>query len=181
MSSSTRKKSKEVEIPEAITMRSIQQMFAQFNAYMNKSHENLIKKLNVQDPEELELFNIQAEKVREDYESQIFIEPFTKPLTLPPAEPVTKPAPQPSELTPPQSLPFASETFTLNVARVAKEHDIRHRVIERIGFRSSSSPLASCSAFVHLGHLGPAAALPFSSWAFTLFTCAGQWELSDHG
>ena len=133
-------------------------MFVQFNAYRNKNHENFIKKLNAQHFEKFEIFNIQVEKLRENYEFHIFIEPFNELFTLFPAEPITKPAFQLSELPFPQLLP---EPFTPNVTCVAKEQRFgvhnRHRVVERIGLRSYPSPRASRSAFVHLGHLHPAA------------------------
>ena len=114
------------------------------------------------------------EKLQGLDEPETLIELPMEPFTLPPAEQATKPAPQHSmepatpqpsmEPTPlPPPLP-ASEPSIPKVARVAKEHcfgvHTRHRVVERIGFRSYRSLLASCSAFVHLGHLHPAAALP---------------------
>ena len=164
-------------------------------ANIYKSREHFFKKLDGQYPEEL--FNVQSEELREEYEKHFEEPSMFEKLPVPiefqlklfilfPAEPVTKPTPQHfmelvtpqlSEPTPLQSLPPISEPFIPKMALVVKEHHTRHRVIERIGFRS---PLASCSAFVRLC-LYPAITLPFSSWTFNMVPCVNQWEFSDHG
>ena len=77
-----------------------------------------------------------------------------------PAEQVTKPAFQFSELffqffMEPTSPPFFPEPFIPKMARVAKKHRSgvynKHRVIERIVFRSAVSPRASFSVFIREG------------------------------
>ena len=74
-------------------------------------------------------------------------------LTLFLTEQVTKPDFQLSEptilqpLTEPTSLqfpPLVSEPLTPNVARFTKKHRFKHRVIERIGFRSYPSVTSLC-------------------------------------
>ena len=73
-----------------------------------------------------------------------------------------------------QLFPPASKPFIPKMARVVIKHHIKHRVIERIGFRS---PFASCWAFVHLDHLYPTASLlPFGSWTLIIFPRISQWE-----
>ena len=135
-----------------------------------------------------------ADKVMKKME--VIFKPFAKQimelLTLLPTEHATKLALQPSmeptppmeptplmEPTPPTLLqppPLASELSIPKVARVAIKHHIKHRLIERIGFRS---PLASCSAFVRLSFYPAATILCYLT--FTIFACASQWEPSDHG
>ena len=108
----------------------------------------------------------------------------TLPPTLPPAEQATKPVVAPQlfmEPIPPQPPQPPSEPSIPKVACVAKEHHIRHRVIERIGFRSNSSPRASCSAFVRLDLHPAATLLVFGSWTFIIIARTGQWDPSDHG
>ena len=185
MSSSIRKQPEE----EEISMQGIRQMFAQFFNKMDAITERMEQRFERIDQRLAKLERsdrFRSEQPELPEEPQAFIElPVelpTLPLTLPPAEPATKPALRLSEPTILQPLPPppppASEPFIPKMARVAIKHHIRHRVLERIGFRS---PLASCSAFVHLGHLHPAATPPLSSWTLNVVACIGQWEPSDHG
>ena len=142
-----------------------------------KFDENFIEELSEELPEKPHNEPQAPKNLEAPDELQTPIEPPMETPTLFPAESTTKPAPQhPMELTPPTLPPLAPEPSIPKMACFGVHN--KHCVIERIGLRS---PLASCSAFFHLGHLHPAAALPFSSWAFTLFACAGQWELSEHG
>ena len=64
----------------------------------------------------------------------------------------------------PQFFPLFPEPFIPKMALVAKKHHFgihtKHRVIERIGFRSNFSLFVSCLAFVSLGFLCPATTLP---------------------
>ena len=201
----TREEEEEEIPPKAATIQGLQQMYAQLlgnNAKMGKKEEEifmqgmqqtLIRLLeeNAKMQKRLDVM-IKPSKQKLPEEPPALIELQAELPTLPPAKQVTKPAPQhsmepvipqPMELTPPtlpQPHPPASEQLIPKVARFAKEYRFRHRVVERIGFRSAVSPFASCSAFVRLG-LYPAATLPFSSWTPNMVPCANQWEPSDHG
>ena len=202
MSSSIRRQTKEEKIPPE-KMQVIRQMFVEIMKNLDAMAERMDQRLERM---EQRLTNIQRSNRCSERECSVetqelpkksqalVIEPPMEPPTLLLAEPITKPAPQPSmepatpqlsEPTPLPPPPPASEPSIPKMARVTKEHcfgvHTRHPVVERIGFRSYRSPLASCSAFVHLGHLHPAATPPFSSWTLNVAACIGQWELSDHG
>ena len=101
--------------------------------------KTLSKKLNAEDPEEFEFFNIQVEKFFEYYEFQIFIELFTEFFTFFPAEQVRKPVPQ--HFMEPVTFQLFFGIYSVSVFPFVSNHLHRHRVIERIGFRL---PFASC-------------------------------------
>ena len=168
----------EEEIPPE-KMKIIRQMFAVIMKNLDAMAERMDQRFERMDQRLAKLERSDRFRAAEELpeklhnEPQTPIEPPMEPPTLPPAKQATKPAPQYSmEPATPQPPPPVSEPSMPNVARIAKKHHTRHGVIERIGFRS---PLASCSAFVHLGHLYPAASLlPFGSWTLTIFPRTSQ-------
>ena len=132
--------------------RGIQQIYTQLfetNAKLAKMLNAIIERNRQRSKQERSV-----EKLPEKFHNELPTKPAPQPpmelifLTLLPTEPAMKPAPQFSELTPPQPPPPVSELLIPKVARVVKEHHIKHRVIEQIGFRSAASLRASFSAYI---------------------------------